>query len=111
MSISIGSDSLLTSTVSKSASTSSASKLEGTLSGGMTGATDDEMMDACKSFEAYLVEQMIESMRSTVSTDEDENEYEKYFGDMRYQEYAEQIADSGQMGIAQMLYDSMKRDE
>lgn len=74
-------------------------------------STDEEMMEACKSFESYFVEQMIQSMRDTIPKDEEENsEYEDCFGDMLYQEYANSITESGQLGIAQKLYEAMKRN-
>lgn len=88
------------------------SGLEGTL-GAMdkTKATDDEMMAACKEFEAYMIEQVYKSMEKTIiKADEDENEYETYFGDMRIQQYAKSVVDQGGVGLAQQLYDAMKRN-
>ena len=74
-------------------------------------ATDEELMQVCKDFESYLVEQVFKSMEKTVQrSDEEENEYMQYFGDNLYQEYASNIADKGDLGIAQTLYESMKRN-
>lgn len=75
----------------------------------VSDATDEELMDVCKSFEAYFVEQVFKEMKSTVHSSDDNGEYMKYFGDMMIQSYAEEAADSGAFGIAQMLYESMKR--
>jgi len=50
-------------------------------------------------------------MRKTVPDNGDKNEYLNYFGDMLYQEYAEKVTDSKDLGIAQMLYESMKRNK
>lgn len=88
------------------------SGLEGTL-GAMdsTKATDDEMMTACKEFEAYMIEQVYKSMEKTIiKADEEENQYETYFGDMRIQQYAKSVVDQGGVGLAQQLYDAMKRN-
>jgi len=75
-------------------------------------ATDIEMMNACKEFEAYMIEQMYKSMEKTViKADEKENEYEQYFGDMRVQEYAKMVSDQGGFGLAQQLYEAMKRNQ
>ncbi len=72
-------------------------------------SSEDEMMEACKSFEKYLVEQILQEMKKTVPKDEEEeNDYMEYFGDMLYQQYAESITESGQLGIAQQLYEAMK---
>lgn len=116
MSISIGNDSSFLSTVSQVNNTSKASKIEHKLqnqfANNLEGATDEEMMDACKSFETYLVQQVIKQVKSTVAkSEEDEGEYMSYFGDMLYEEYAEEITESGELGIAQQLYEAMKRDQ
>lgn len=109
MSISIGSgfDSI-TSTLS-SVNQSSTSSLESKLNNVDT-SSDEQLMDVCKSFESYFVEQMFKEMKKTVPTSEESNEYLSMFEDMLYQEYAEDITDNGSMGIAQMLYESMKRN-
>ena len=74
-------------------------------------STDEELMQACKSFEAYLVEQVLTRVKDTlVPKEEDENEYLTMFGDRLYQEYAQTIADNGEIGLAQKLYEAMKRD-
>ncbi len=71
---------------------------------------DDELMEVCKSFESYFVEQVFKEMKKTVPNSEENNEYMNYFGDMLYEEYAKEITDSGNIGIAKMLYESMKRN-
>lgn len=76
-----------------------------------TLATDDEMMQACKEFEAYMIEQVYKSMDKTIiRADEDKNEYEEYFGDLRTQEFAKLATDQGGIGLAQQLYEAMKRN-
>jgi peptidoglycan hydrolase FlgJ len=73
--------------------------------------TDEELMEVCKDFESYLVEQVFKSMKTSMvpKSEDDENEYMQYFGDTLYEEYAKNISESGELGIAQMLYESMKR--
>ena len=73
--------------------------------------TDEEMMDAAKQFEAYMVEQVYKSMENTImKSDDEEGDYEKMFGDMRIQQYAQAVADQGKLGLAQQLYESMKNN-
>ncbi|MDR1700344.1 MAG: rod-binding protein [Lachnoclostridium sp.] len=73
--------------------------------------TDAEMMDACKQFEAYFVEQMYKNMQATVmKSEEEENQYTEMFGDMLTQEYASAAVEAQGIGIAQMLYESMKNN-
>ncbi len=91
-----------------SSTTGKTEQLQSTLESDMSSKTDEELMEACKSFEAYFVEQVFKEMKKTVQSS-DENEYTEYFGDMLYQEYAENAAEQGTLGIAQMLYESMKR--
>ena len=74
-------------------------------------ATDEEMLAACKEFEAYLVEQVLKQVKESIpKTEEEENQYTEYFGDMMLQEYASAITDQGSLGIAQKLYESMKNN-
>ena len=73
---------------------------------------DEEAMSACKEFEVYMIEQMYKSMEKTVmKADEEEGEYEQYFGDMRIQEYAKAVSEQGTLGLAEQLYESMKRNQ
>ncbi len=71
-------------------------------------STDEELMEACKSFEAYFVQKMIEESKKTLDNEDEQGEYMQYFGDMLNETYAKAIADSGQLGLAQQLYDSVK---
>jgi len=111
MAISIGSDSLYLQSM-QNASAAKADKLSSSLNNIEQGvATDEELMEACKEFETYLVEQVIKSTRSAMLEDEDsEGDYMKMFGDKLNQSYAEMISETANLGIAQMLYESMKRN-
>ena len=75
-------------------------------------STDEELMDACKSFESYMLEQVFKGMKSTVpkSEEEESNDYMTQFGDMLYEEYAQSASEKESIGLAQMLYESMKRN-
>ena len=111
MAISIGGDSLYLQSM-QNASTAKTEKLSSSLSSIEQGtATDEELMQACKEFETYLVEQVIKNTRSAMLEDEDsQGEYMKMFGDRLNQSYAEMISENANLGIAQMLYESMKRN-
>ncbi len=79
-------------------------------------ATDEELMEACKSFEAYFIEQAFKGMEKMVPKNEDESSsmttsYTEMFKDNLYQEYAEDATERGDgIGIAKMLYEQMKRN-
>lgn len=76
------------------------------------GTDDEQLMDACKQFEAYFVEQMFKEMQKTVP----ETEYSfqstgtmvDYYRDNMIREMASMATDNGEIGLAQMLYEQMK---
>lgn len=88
-----------------------ASGLQNTLSKDFSTASEAELMEACKSFESYFVEQLIKSMESTLDEEEDplSGSY-SFFKDMQTQEYAKLMTDQNDFGIAQMLFEQMKRN-
>lgn len=86
-------------------------KLQEMLNTDLENASDQQLRGGCESFEAYMVEQMFKQMRATVGKMEGEdNPYMDYFGELMYQQYAEDVAKRGELGIAKQLYESMKRD-
>lgn len=98
-----------------SAANQTASKLQNTLgSAGGRVASEDELMDACKQFEAYFVEQMFKAMMKTVPTSDNTSNYTStmmdYYKDQMIQTVAEESTNQGGFGLAQMLYEQMKRN-
>lgn len=97
------------------AANQSASKLQEKLNGGdYASATDDELMDACKQFEAYFLEQMFKSMLKTIPENEETSNATStmmdYYKDQMVQSIAEQTTEQSSLGLAQMLYEQMKRN-
>ncbi len=90
------------------------SKVEEILDGDMTQKTDEELMDACKQFEAYFVEQMFKKMMDTVPKSEGTSSYgsnmTEYMQDSLLQEIATESTEGNSLGLAQMLYEQMKRN-
>ncbi len=97
----------------------------------LSKATDDELMDVCKDFESYFVEQMMKAMvkMSSVDGSDSDNIYaslfgvtedsdsgmstlSSYFGDELVSQMASQVTESqGKgLGIAETLYKQMKRN-
>ncbi len=91
--------------------TQSASDLEKKLGSDYSTATEEELMDVCKDFEAYFVEQMIKAMQSTLDEESDplSGQY-SFFKDMQNQEYAKAMTEQTDFGIAQQLFEQMKRN-
>lgn len=73
--------------------------------------SDEELMEACKSFEQYFLEQVFKGMQSTVDKTEEESEYTSMFSDMMTEQYAKSAVDAQGYGVAQMLYESMKNNQ
>jgi flagellar protein FlgJ len=102
----------LTSEASSSKTSSLQSKLENTSS----SESDDELLEACKEFESYFIEQVYNEMLETTnlfSDDEDDGYASRmvdYYKDFAIQELSEQTTDSGSLGLANILYEQMKRN-
>lgn len=78
-----------------------------------TGASDDELMDACKEFEAYFLEQCFKEMLKTVEEDEESSSTSAlvdYYKDSMVQKLAADSTETNSLGLAQMLYEQMKRN-
>ena len=95
-----------------------ADKLKETLSKtDYSKSTEDELMAVCKEFESYFTEQVFKSLERMVPESDEESSstssYMDYFGDMLTQEYAKSSTESHNgkgLGIAQMLYEQMRRN-
>ncbi len=85
--------------------------IDNSLSKDYNKATDEELMSACKQFETYFLEQIFKGMKNTViKADEgSNNQYVEYFEGMQYEKYATDATENGGIGLAKMLYESMKR--
>ncbi|MCR4678834.1 MAG: rod-binding protein [Lachnospiraceae bacterium] len=92
--------------------TSSLSKLNGAKD--YSKATDDELMKVCKQFEAYFLEQCFKEMTKTVGTEEFSSGATStlvdYYKDNLIQKIASDSTEQNSLGLAQMLYEQMKRN-
>lgn len=98
----------------KTGESQTASKLQQTSKKDYSKATDEELMDACKEFEAYFVEQMFKEMVKTIPESDNTSSYTSnlmdYYKDNMIQEIAGETSEQGSLGLAQMLYEQMKRN-
>lgn len=109
MSIGIG-DSMLQ-YASSITTSNTGSKIENMSDAALAKAEDKELMDACREFEAYFLEQLMKQMEKTVIKSDltEESETESYFKEMLYQEYAARATEGEGVGIAKMMYEQMKQ--
>lgn len=79
-------------------------------------ASEDELLGACKQFESYFLEQVFKEMQKTVDcfkSDEDSDPNDNlvdYFQDSAIQKLATTSTEIQGLGLAQMLYEQMKRN-
>ena len=96
------------------ASSQTASKLENQLKTDYSKAEDEELMDACKQFEAYFLEQMFKEMMNTIpeseSTSGSTSSMVDFYKDQMIQNIASESVEQNSLGLAQMLYEQMKRN-
>lgn len=100
-------------TYSQNIKSTTGSSVQGALASVDKDSSDEELMAVCKDFESYFVQKVIEQARASIldnEEDKDGGEYLKMFGDTLNQSLAETITENGGTGLAQQLYDSMKRN-
>ena len=79
-------------------------------------ASDKELMDVCKQFESYFLEQVFKEMQKTVDCFKSEESSSSssglvdYFKDNAIQELAGTSTELQGLGLAQMMYEQMKRN-
>lgn len=77
-------------------------------------ATDEELMAACKQFEAYFLEQVLKGMEKTVPESQfsssSTSSLVDYYKDNMIQELATQSTETNSIGLAQTMYEQMKRN-
>ncbi|MCR5405733.1 MAG: rod-binding protein [Lachnospiraceae bacterium] len=81
----------------------------------MSGADDTELMDVCKEFEAYFIEQVFKNMKKSMvpqsaSQSGADATLKDFYEDKLMSEYAAGAAKQSENGLAQMLYEQMKRN-
>ena len=79
-----------------------------------SNATDEELMNACKQFEAYFLEQVFKGMQKTIPESQFSNSSTSslvdYYKDNMIQELAKQSTEMNSIGLAQSMYEQMKRN-
>ena len=96
------------------ASGQAAESVKNSLSSVNSATSDAELMDACKQFESYFVEQMFKEMWKTIPESEfssgSTNSLVSFYKDEMIKTMAEDSTEQNGLGLAQMLYEQMKRN-
>lgn len=71
------------------------------------------LKEACREFESYFLKQTFDQMRKTVPESGllEASAGREIYEDMLYEEYAKNISSGSGIGIAQMLYKQLSKDE
>ncbi|MBQ7919060.1 MAG: rod-binding protein [Lachnospiraceae bacterium] len=95
-------------------SNQAAESVKSSLSSVNSSTSDEELMDACKQFESYFVEQMFKEMWKTIPESEyssgSTNSMVSFYKDEMIKTIAEDSTEQNGLGLAQMLYEQMKRN-
>lgn len=115
MSIGIDGISAMIDQTRSSAANSSANALQNKLSGDFSASTDDELLDVCKQFESYFVEQVMKEVEKTIPRNEENedasmSQLRDFYKEEMIQTFAEGICKQQSLGLAQQMYEQMKRN-
>lgn len=79
-----------------------------------SNATEEELMDVCKEFEAYFLEQCFKEMWKSVPTSEmtsmSTSTMMDYYRDEMIRKVSSDATEQNSLGLAQMLFEQMKRN-
>ncbi|MCL2718919.1 MAG: rod-binding protein [Lachnospiraceae bacterium] len=78
-------------------------------------SSDEELLAACKEFEAYFLEMVFKEMQKSVNVfsdkkDQSTSQIVDYFRDMTVQKIAADATETQGLGLAQQLFEQMKRN-
>ena len=114
MSMGIGGISAMIDQTNASAAGSKANALQDRLGSNLSNASEEELMSVCKEFEAYFVEQVMKEVEKTIPKDEEEDasmaQLTDYIKEEMIQNLSEQICEQQELGLAQQMYEQMKRN-
>ncbi len=93
----------------------SASKTAG-LKSDYSNASDKELLEACRQFEEYFIEQIFKGAQKTVMRDDSEESgssstLRDYWEDNLAREIASMASKTQSVGLAQQMYEQMKRNQ
>ena len=96
-------------------SNASTSAITNSLDKDYSNSSDEELLDACKEFESYFIEQVLKQAEESLLMNEDEDsgsisQVKTYAKEGLITQYAKMISDSGSIGLANKLYEQMKRN-
>ena len=91
-----------------------ANKLKNSVNNVSSETTEDELLQVCKDFESYFIEQVIKQVKESLSLNEEENSslatLTDYNMDFAIEAISDQVLDEVGSNFTQQLYEQMKRN-
>ena len=113
--ISMDSISSLIDTSKNTAAANQASSLQSSLNSISSDSSEDELMQVCKDFESYFVEEVLKEIKESLTSEDDEEDsststLKDYYMDNVIELVADQVVDEDGTNFTQQLYEQMKRN-
>ena len=111
--ISMDSISSLIDTSKNTAAANQANSLQNSLNSISSDTSEDELMQVCKDFESYFVEEVLKIKESLMDDDEEDSSTSTmtdYYMDNVIEQVADQVVDEVGTSFTQQLYEQMKRN-
>ena len=112
--ISMDSISSLIDTSKNMAATNQANSLPNSLNSISSDTSEDELMQVCKDFESYFVEEVLKEIKESLMDDDEEDSSTStmtdYYMDNVIEQVADQVVDEVGTSFTQQLYEQMKRN-
>ncbi len=107
--------SLLNTTNTDATSNYNANALKKSLNSVSSDTTEDELMQVCKDFESYFVEEVIKEIKENMLPDDDDKDASlstmtDYSMDFAVEKIADEVVDQVGTNFTQSLYEQMKRN-
>lgn len=112
--ISVDGISSLIDTGKNAAAANNAASLQNSLQGISSDSTEEELLQACKDFESYFVEEILKEVKENLTDDEEEDSSISTLTDFHMDSVielmADELVDEVGMNFTQQLYEQMKRN-
>ena len=91
-----------------------ANKMKNSIKNLSKDTKEDELMQVCKDFESYFIEEVIKEMKNNMLDKEDEDSslatLTDFHMDSVIEKVSDQVLDQSGMNLTQQLYEQMKRN-
>ena len=92
-----------------------ADKIKNSVNSVSKETSDDELMQVCKDFESYFIEEVIKEIKNNMTEDEEDEDSSlatltDFHMDSVIEEISDKVLDQSGMNLTQQLYEQVKRN-